>query len=208
MLGLFLLDDKVKYQITFAIRKSHDSQIQNKENIMPFELISSETLLKGRAFLIRRDLLKTPDGRETKLDIIEHGGSVIIVPVDKEGNLLFVRQYRHAAGMDLLELPAGTLEKNEDPAVCAAREIREETGFAADKIEKIGDFYLAPGYSTEFMHVYLAQELRYDPLEADADEFLSVEILPFAEAIQMAERGEMPDAKSLAALLLAKSHLK
>jgi len=175
---------------------------------MPFELLHSETLLKGRAFLIRCDTLKTPDGHETKLDIIEHGGSVIIVPVDKDGNLLFVRQYRHAAGMDLLELPAGTLEKDEDPAVCAAREIREETGFAADRIEKIGDFYLAPGYSTEFMHVYLARDLRYDPLEADADEFLSVEKLPFAEAIQMAERGEMPDAKSLAALLLAKSHLK
>jgi ADP-ribose pyrophosphatase len=179
-----------------------------KENSMPFELLRSETLLKGRAFLIRRDYLKTPDGRETKLDIIEHGGSVIIVPVDKDGNLLFVRQYRHAAAQDLLELPAGTLEEGEDPAVCAAREIREETGFAADKIEKIGDFYLAPGYSTEFMHVYLAQELRHDPLEADADEFLSVETIPYAKAIQMAERGEMPDAKSLAALLLAKSHLE
>jgi len=175
---------------------------------MPFELIRSEIILKGRAFLIRRDSLKTPDGGETKFDIIEHGGSVVIVPIDKDGNLLFVRQYRHAAGMDLLELPAGTLEKDEDPAICAAREIREETGFAADRIEKIGDFYLAPGYSTEFMHVYLARELRYDPLEADADEYLSVEKFPFAEAIQMAERGEMPDAKSLAALLLAKSRLK
>jgi len=175
---------------------------------MPFELISSETLLKGRAFLIRRDHLKTPDGRETKLDIIEHGGSVIIIPVDKDGNLLFVRQYRHATGMDFLELPAGTLEKDEDPAVCAAREIREETGFAADKIEKIGDFYLAPGYSTEFMHVYLAQDLRHDPLEADADEFLSVESIPFAKAIQMAAKGEIPDAKSLAALLLATPYLQ
>jgi ADP-ribose pyrophosphatase len=211
MLGLFLLclANGVKHLLTFKVRKSGDSRVQDqdKESLMPFELIRSETLLKGRAFLIRRDHLKTPNGGETKLDIIEHGGSVILVPVDKDGNLLFVRQYRHAAGMDLLELPAGTLEKGEDPAVCAAREIREETGFAADKIEKIGDFYLAPGYSTEFMHVYLAQELRHDPLEADADEFLSVEKLSFAEAIQMAERGEMPDAKSLAALLLAKSHL-
>jgi hypothetical protein len=99
---------------------------------MPFELLGSETLLKGRAFLIRRDHLRTPDGRETKFDIIEHGGSVVIVPVDQDGNLLFVRQYRHAAGVDLLELPAGTLEENENPAVCAAREIREETGFAAN----------------------------------------------------------------------------
>ncbi len=174
---------------------------------MPFELLRTETLLKGRAFAVRRDTLKTPDGRETKYDIIEHGGSVVIVPIDSDGNLLFVRQYRHAAGADLLELPAGTLEKGEDPALCAAREIREETGFAADRIEKIGDFYLAPGYSTEFMHVYLAQNLRHDPLEADADEFLSVEKIPFAEAFQMAESGAMPDAKSLAALLLARSHL-
>ena len=175
---------------------------------MSFEFLRTETLLKGRAFAIRRDTLKTPDGRETKFDIIEHGGSVIIVPIDTDGKLLFVRQYRHAAGKDLLELPAGTLDAGEDPAVCAAREIREETGFAADNIEKIGDFFLAPGYSTEFMHVYLARELRYDPLEADEDEFLSVEKLSFAEAIQMAERGEMPDAKSLAAMLLAKPHLK
>ena len=174
---------------------------------MPFELLRSETLLKGRAFAIRRDWLKTPDGRETKYDIIEHGGSVILVPVDADGNLLFVRQYRHAAGTDLLELPAGTLDEGEEPAVCAAREIREETGFAAGKLEKIGEFYLAPGYSTEFMIVYLARDLTYDPLEADADEFLSVERIPLAEAIQMAERGEMPDAKSLAALFLARGYL-
>ncbi|OIN85968.1 MAG: hypothetical protein AUJ21_12420 [Anaerolineae bacterium CG1_02_58_13] len=174
---------------------------------MPFELLRSETLLKGRAFAIRRDWLKTPDGRETKYDIIEHGGSVILVPLDADGNLLFVRQYRHAAGTDLLELPAGTLDEGEEPAVCAAREIREETGFAAGKLEKIGEFYLAPGYSTEFMIVYLARDLTYDPLEADADEFLSVERIPLAEAIQMAERGEMPDAKSLAALFLARGYL-
>lgn len=175
---------------------------------MPFELIKSESLLKGRAFAIRRDWLKTPDGRKTKYDIIEHGGSVILVPVDADGNLLFVRQYRHAAGQDLLELPAGTLEAGEDPAVCAAREIREETGFAAGKLEKIGEFYLAPGYSTEFMIVYLARDLAYDPLEADADEFLTLEKIPVQQALEMAERGEILDAKSLAALLLARQYLK
>lgn len=175
---------------------------------MPFELLKSEVLMQGRAFAIRRDHLKTPDGRETKFEIIEHGGSVVIIPVDELGNVLLVRQYRHATGKNLLELPAGTLDGDENPEVCAAREIREETGMAAGKLTRLGEFYLAPGYSTEFMYVYLATELSFNPLEADADEFLSVESVPVKKAIQMAERGEMPDAKSLAALFLAKSSLE
>lgn len=173
-----------------------------------FELIRSETLLQGRAFKIRRDHLKTPDGHETKFEIIEHGGSVIIVPVDGDGSLLFVRQYRHAAGVDLLELPAGTRDHNEPYEECAAREIREETGMEAGKLQRVGEFYLAPGYSTEFMVVFVATNLRHNPLEADEDEFLSVEKIPLGEAIQRAERGEIPDAKSLAALLLAKPFLE
>jgi len=172
-----------------------------------FELLKSETLMQGRAFKIRRDHLKTPDGGETKFEIIEHGGSVIIIPIDTDGNILFVRQYRHAAGIDLLELPAGTRDGDEPYPDCAAREIREETGMEAGKLQKVGEFYLAPGYSTEFMAVYLATNLKHNPLEADEDEFLEVVEIPVGEAIQRAERGEMPDAKSLAALLLARSYL-
>jgi ADP-ribose pyrophosphatase len=175
---------------------------------MPFELIRSETLLQGRAFKIRRDHLKTPDGRDTKFEIIEHGGSVIIIPVDADGNIHFVRQYRHAAGVDLLELPAGTRDGDEPYEECAAREIREETGMEAGILKKVGEFYLAPGYSTEFMVVYLAKELKHNPLEADDDEFLEVEKISIQKAFEMAEQGEMPDAKSLAALLLAKPYLK
>ncbi|MGZ9165694.1 MAG: NUDIX hydrolase [Anaerolineales bacterium] len=175
---------------------------------MPFELIKSETLLQGRAFKIRRDYLKMPNGRETRLEIIEHGGSVVLIPIDDDGNLLFVRQYRHAAGKDLLELPAGTRDDDEPFEQCAAREIREETGMEAGKLQKVGEFYLAPGYSSEFMVVYLATELKENPLDADDDEFLQVEKIPLKKAIQMAERGDVPDAKSLAALLLAKPYLK
>ena len=173
-----------------------------------YQLIKSEIVYPGRAFTIRRDHLRMPDGHETKFDIVEHHGSVIILPVDAEGNLLFVRQYRHAAGLNLLELPAGTLDEGEAPEACASREVREETGMAAGRLEHLGGFYLAPGYSTEYMNVYLAMDLRHDPLEADADEFLSVERIPVEEALAMAMRGEIPDAKSLAAFTLALPYLK
>ncbi|HET9589498.1 MAG TPA: NUDIX hydrolase [Anaerolineales bacterium] len=175
---------------------------------MPFELIRSETILQGRAFSIRRDYLKTPNGRETRLEIIEHGGSVVLIPVDADGNLLFVRQYRHAVGKDLLELPAGTRDGDEPFEKCAARELREETGMEAGNLQKVGEFYLAPGYSSEFMTVYLATGLKENPLDGDDDEFLNLEKIPLKKAIEMAERGELPDAKSLAALLLARPYLE
>lgn len=175
---------------------------------MPFELIRSEPILQGRSFKIRRDTMKAPDGRETNYDIVEHGGSVVILPIDQDGNLLFVRQYRHAAGADLLELPAGTRDGNEPFEECAAREIREETGMQAGSLTQIGSFYLAPGYSTEYMGVFLAADLKPNPLPADDDEFLSVEKIPLREALQIAERGNIPDSKSLAALLLARPHLE
>jgi ADP-ribose pyrophosphatase len=133
---------------------------------------------------------------------------VVLIPVDADRNILFVRQYRHAAGLNLLELPAGTLDEGEAPEACAHREMREETGMAAGKLEYLGGFYLAPGYSTEYMHVYLGTKLNHDPLEADADEFLTVEAIPIGKALEMAENGELPDAKSLAAFLLARPALE
>jgi len=174
---------------------------------MKFELLKSETSYEGRAFSVRCDHLLTPDGKTVKYDIIQHVGSVILIPVDADGEMYFVRQYRHAAQVDLLELPAGTLEPGEPPVDAAGREVREETGMAAEKLQEIGSFYLAPGYSTELMHVFLATGLSHNPLEPDADEYLSVEKMPVAEALRFAESGQMQDAKSLAALLLAKPYL-
>jgi len=175
---------------------------------MPFELIKSEVLLQGRVFKVRQDTLKTSESSETKLEIIEHGGSVVVIPVDAQANIWFVRQYRHAAGSDLLELPAGTRDGDEPFEKCAARETREEIGMEAGTLTKVGEFYLAPGYSTEFMAVFLAEDLKHNPLDPDADEFLSTEKIPAKKAIEMAERGEVSDAKSLAALFLAKPHLE
>lgn len=174
---------------------------------MKFELLKTEIIFQGRAFGIRRDHLKTPSGRTAKYDIVEHHGSVVLVPIDTSGNVHFVRQYRHATGGDLLELPAGTLEPGEEPLECARREIREEIGMAAANLREIGSFYLVPGYSTEYMHVFLATGLQENPLPPDTDEYLQVERIPFIKALEMARKGEIPDAKSLAALLLAQHYL-
>lgn len=174
---------------------------------MKFELLKSEHAYQGRAFNVRRDHLLTPSGATVKYDIIEHIGSVSIVPVDENGQMYFVRQYRHATQLHLLELPAGTLEPDEEPAIAALREIREEIGMSAQELKEIGSFYLAPGYSTELMHVFLASGLSHDPLDPDADEYLSVETMPVEAALHMAESGQMQDAKSLAALLLARPYL-
>ena len=170
---------------------------------MPIELLNQTTIYHGRAFNVRRDEIRFQNQNTANLDIIEHVGAVTILPVDSEGNILFIRQYRHAVGKELLELPAGTLSPDELPEHCALREIREETGFAAGKLVKIGEFYLAPGYSTEYMHLYLATDLHPDPLPGDEDEFITLERVPIRQAYQLALNGELQDGKSLAALLLA-----
>ena len=129
---------------------------------MPFELIRSETLLEGRAFKIQHDA-KTPDGGETRYEIIEHGGSVVLIPIDEDGNMLFVRQYRHAAGERFTGVAGwnNAKEGDEPYKACTGKaDVREETGLEAGKLQKIGEFYLAPGYSSEYMAVFLATEFR------------------------------------------------
>lgn len=174
---------------------------------MNIETLAKDIIYRGRAFIVRRDLVRFPDQHTMQLDIIEHVGSVAILPVNDEGNILFVQQYRHATGQELLELPAGTLDKDELPEQCASREIREETGFAAGKLTKLGEFYLAPGYSTEYMTVYMATHLQQNPLPKDQDEIITLRAIPVDRAYEMALKGELQDAKSLAALLLARPYL-
>jgi len=174
---------------------------------MKFDLLKSELIYKGRGFGVRLDYLRTPNGNEVKYDIVDHVGSISIVPMDENGQIYFVRQYRPAIQAELLELPAGTLNEGENPVEAAAREIREEIGMAAKNIKEVGSFYLAPGYSTELMHVFVATGLTDDPLDPDADEFLSVEKMNLPQALELAESGLLQDAKSLAALFLAKKYL-
>ncbi|MBP1702124.1 MAG: putative ADP-ribose pyrophosphatase [Chloroflexi bacterium] len=175
---------------------------------MTFEIIDQEMVYKGKAFDVRREKIRTPQGAIVLLDIVDHRGAVTMIPVDQEGRIIFVRQYRHPAGKFLLELPAGVMEVGELPENSAQREVREETGMAAEKLVKVGEFYLAPGYSTEYMHVFLATQLYPAPLPGDIDEVLSLERVPIREAYRLAMEGEIQDAKSLAALFLARQLLE
>ncbi len=172
------------------------------------ELIRSEHVFQGKAFDVRVDQLRRPNGETTRIDLVEHVGAVTMLPVDDKGKLRFVRQYRHPAGKRLLELPAGTLEPGEPPEACARRECREEIGMAPGSLRRLGGFYLAPGYSTEYIHVFLATQLQAAPLPGDEEDELQVEALSLDQAVQQMRSGAIEDAKSLAALLLALPELE
>lgn len=174
---------------------------------MEYPIINQKTIYQGPVFNVRQDMVRLPDGQEHRIDIVIHNPAVTLVPLDGEGMLWFVRQYRHPIGLSLLELPAGTIEANETPQMGALRELREETGMAADRLNEIGQIYLAPGYSTERIHVFLATNLYPSPLHGDQDEFLSIEKVPLAHAYHLTETGQLSDAKSITALTLARRHL-
>ena len=166
----------------------------------PPVVISTERI-HDRWIGLRVDKLRYASGREVVHDVVEHSGGVTLLPIDSQHNVLFVRQYRHAIGRDLLELPAGTLDDGEDPEACAQRELQEETGYRAGNIERIGGFYSAPGYCTEYLPTYLCTDLSESKLEGD-EEQIDVVRVPFDDALRMVAAGEIEDAKSLAALLL------
>jgi len=175
---------------------------------MNFEWLSEEEIYHGRVFAVEKVHVRLPDGRKTTYDYVKHSGAVTMVPVDDQGRIWFVRQYRMGVKGILLELPAGTLEENEDPAVCAAREVREEIGMAADNVTKLGEFFLAPGYSSEYMHVYLMTGLHPSPLKHDDDEFLETEAIPLEKVLEMVNNDQIRDGKTLACLMLALRSLK
>jgi ADP-ribose pyrophosphatase len=174
---------------------------------MSHAILKRILLHHGRVFDLERVLVQLPDGVERDYDLVQHGGAVVLLPVDGEGNLLFVRQFRLGSLSDLLELPAGMLEAGESPEECARREMREETGMSAGELCLLGDFYMAPGYSTERLFVFLARNLRSDPLPGDTDEFLCLERMPVTEAYRLARQGKLNDGKTLAALLMAEDYL-
>jgi ADP-ribose pyrophosphatase len=170
---------------------------------MTFKLLDQETIYHGRVFDLVRAHFRMPNGKEPTFDLVKHHGAVVILPVDSQGNIWFVRQYRIGAEQQLLELPAGVLEDGENPEESAARETREEIGMAPGLLQKLGDFYMVPGYSTEKLHAFLATGLYASTLPTDEDELLERVSLPYREVYEMARSGKIQDGKTLATLLLA-----
>jgi ADP-ribose pyrophosphatase len=165
-------------------------------------ILGSETIYSGKIVHLRVDTVRLPDGRESKREIVGHRGAVCIVPI-RDGSVLMVRQFRLAAGKALLEIPAGTLEEGEEPDACAARELEEETGYRAGNLRPMFQAYLAPGYSTERIHAYLATGLTPASAHTDADENVELVTLPIDEIEGRVLSGEFQDAKTIASLLVA-----
>lgn len=164
-------------------------------------ILSQQSIYEGRVVKLSVAEVQLPNGTTAKREIITHPGAVALVALDENGDVLLVRQYRSAAGKQLLEIPAGTLEPGEEPLVCAERELQEETGYHPGKLQSLGGIYTAPGYTSEFIHLYLATDLTESRLEQDDDEFIAVERASLSEAIAMIERGDICDGKSVSALL-------
>jgi ADP-ribose pyrophosphatase len=173
-------------------------------------VVDSRVVHKGHYMEFRVDTIERADGTRGHRDIVGHPGAVAMLAIDDADRVLMVRQFRLAAGGVLLEIPAGTLDVDlstgavEDPEIASRRELEEETGYRARSWRRLASFWTAPGFATELMHLYLATDL--EPAEEgrlgpDEDEHLELERVPVADALAMAERGEIRDAKSLVALL-------
>jgi ADP-ribose pyrophosphatase len=164
----------------------------------------SRVIYSGKKATLRIDTVDLGDGRISTREVVEHPGVSAVVPIDGEGNVVFVRQYRIAVGDITREIPAGVLDPGESPEVGAQRELREETGLRAGKLKPLGPrFFVSPGISTEWIQLFLAQDLSHDPLAPDDDEFIGVEHIPLAEAVAMVDRGEFCDGKTITGVLLA-----
>lgn len=188
---------------------AHDAPRPETDDDLREEPTDSETIHEGHYLSFRIDHVRTPDGRRARREIVGHPGAVAIAALDEDGLLLMVRQWRHAAGRALLEIPAGTLDRRddgsiEDPDLAAPRELEEETGYRARSWRKLGEFWTAPGFATELMRLYLATELtpaHEDRLGPDDDERLVLERHSVAEALALIEAGGIGDAKTIVGVL-------
>ena len=160
-------------------------------------VLTSEQVFDGSRIKVRVDEVAMADGRRARREVVEHPDAVVILAFRDDGNIAFVRQWRHPTGRPLLELPAGRVDPGESPEQAARRELREEVGLDPARLDFARGFYVAPGFADEFLHGFIARDCKESPLEADEDEELIVEWKPLGEAIELVDSGEIIDAKSV-----------
>ncbi len=167
--------------------------------------VKKNTIYSGKVVNLRCDEVLLENGKPGKREIVEHPGGAAIL-CEKEGKIVLVRQYRYAYGEELLEIPAGKLNRGEEPLSAAMREFEEETGLVAGKMTLLFRLYPSPGYTNEIIYIYLAEEVREGKQHLDEDEFLSVVLLPLKEAKKLCEEGKITDSKTLTAILYLCAH--
>ncbi len=163
--------------------------------------MSSQLIYEGRVIKLRVDTVQMPDGRETTREIVEHADCVAIIAIDADENVLLVKQFRKPVEKELLEIPAGGIDPGEGEVDCVCRELREETGYQPGRMERLGGFYSAPGYCTEYLHLYLAADLTLSPLHAEDTESIELVRVPISQIPGLIASGAIGDAKSIAGLL-------
>ena len=160
-------------------------------------VLESNQVFDGSRIKVRVDDVEMADGRKARREVVEHPDAVVILALRDDGLIAFVRQWRHATGRALLELPAGRVDPGEEPEETARRELREEVGLDPARLDFARGFFVAPGFANEFLHGFVARDCTESPLEADEDEELIVEWMPLGDAFELVESGEIIDAKSV-----------
>jgi len=171
------------------------------EPITPELVLASQSIYRGRVVNLRVDTVRLPDGHTTRREVIEHAPVVAIVAVGAAGDLVLVKQYRLPVNRWLIEIPAGGIEPGETPEDAVQRELQEETGYRAGRLEPLGGFYVAPGYCQEYIHLFLATDLQEAQLPADDDESIEIIHMPLGQALHLISSGDICDAKSIIGLL-------
>jgi ADP-ribose pyrophosphatase len=177
----------------------HDERLDEKQ-------LSSENIFSGRLLHVFKDKVRLPNGHESTREYIKHQGAVAILPVLPNGDMIFVRQYRYPIDSVIYEVPAGKLEKGEDPLECAKRELSEETGYEAGEFTYLTSIVTTPGFTNETIHLYAATNLVRGSQHPDEDEFIDVKAFSLNKVKEMVLKGEIYDSKSLAILLLYLFH--
>ncbi|MDN3504116.1 MAG: NUDIX hydrolase [Rhabdochlamydiaceae bacterium] len=181
-----------------------DKQAETTENHYKNAQINSSEIIKSPRIAIREDKVNLPNGKDKIYHIVLHPGACAILPIDSDGKIIFVRQYRHAVEEILLEIPAGIIDHGENPLTCARRELREETGYNCKEIKPMINIFTTPGFTNEQLYLYIAKGLYPDPLIAEDSDEIDVIKYTLEESLQMVMSGKIADAKTVVAILYYK----